>query len=214
MPLELPASLRDEWCVAGTRTTDGRVMIATVTAETTVFEPTADAAIGAFADRTGETNGSAPSIPPRSLLTVDLTVSPPLSSLGVEPADALGMAAPRAADKVADVLEDDGIAVGDEDASETFQRADGSTARRTVRALEYPIAAPSADGNSGSESDGSATIDAELHLGVWPTEASFGLAGGIVPLSTPADGDVQPERDRETVRAVMERTGLENGDRT
>lgn len=208
MTLELPPSVREAWCAAGARTTDGRVMIATVTAETTVFEPVTGRVDDELANRTGDEPADGPSIPPRSLLTVDLSFSPPLSSLGVDPAGALGTAAPKASDRVVDVLEDEGIAVGTEEIAEALERADGTTGRRTVHALEYPVSGRTADGGSTAE-DGAETIDAELRLCVWPTEASFALAGGIVPLSAPDGGDVRPERDRETVRTVMERTGLE-----
>jgi len=70
MALDLPPLVADDWRRLGDRTDERSLSLATVTAETTVFEhrPTADAL---------ERLRSGGDVPARSLFTVDLQITPP-----------------------------------------------------------------------------------------------------------------------------------------
>lgn len=188
-----------EWRVVGTRTTESRIAIASVTAETTVYEhaPTASALEGLDVG---------PAIPLRSVLTVDLSFSPPLESIGIGPESALGMAAPKAIEQFRDVVASEGIEIGDERESTGFERADGTAGRRAIFAVEYPTGTPESDGGDGT------TVDAELHVAVWPTESSYAMAGGLVPLEAPETTELElaPESGRERLCEVIETVDLED----
>lgn len=205
MTTDLPASVRDDWRRVGDRTTESRLALVTVRAETTVYEhvPTAEA-LAALRDG-GE-------IPARSLFTVETAFDPPLSAVGLSPDDAMEMAAPKATAQFVDTLEDDGIAVGEARFDESVERPDGTVARLSVHAATYPV-----DGSRGAEAGAGApplpsSIDAEAHVAVWPTTDAFAMAGGVLPLEAPAglEGlDVDAERDRTTVLDVVRRVSLE-----
>lgn len=195
MAIDLPPAVADDWRPVTRRTDDRSLSLATITAETTVFEhrPTADAL---------ERLRSDGDVPARSLFTVDLAVSPSLSALGLSPADALEVAAPKAREGVVDTLEGDGIAVRGERTSEYIDRPDGAVGHLTVLEAAYPI--ESAD--RAGEAPQAATIDAEAHVAVWPDDDAYVLAGGLVPLESPEDADllaaaldVDPARDREAI---------------
>jgi len=187
MTIDLPSAVADDWRRLGTQTDERRISLATITAETTVFEhrPTADAL-----ERLRDDG----SIPARSLFTVDMQVSPSLSTIGLSPSDALEMAAPKARDGFVETIEDDGIAVGEERTNEYIDRPDGVVGHLTVLEAAYP---------TDSESD---AIDAEAHVAVWPAADTYVMAGGLVPLEAPADPatleaalDIDPTRDREAI---------------
>ncbi|SER17990.1 hypothetical protein [Natrinema salaciae] len=213
MAIDLPPAVVDDWRRLDRRTDERTLSLATVTAETTIFEhrPTAEALERLRAD--GD-------IPARSLFTVALDISPSLSAIGLSPADALEMAAPKAREGFVETVEDDGIAVGEKRASEYIDRPDGSVGHLTVFEVAYPTdsgtatGAASADGGDDVED---AAIDAEAHVAVWPAADAYVLAGGLLPLETPdsdllaAALDVDPARDREAIVDVFRGLELESG---
>jgi hypothetical protein len=210
MAIDLPPALADDWRRHGGRTDDRSLSLATITAETTVFEhlATADALERLRVD--GE-------VPARSLFTVDLRLTPPLSVIGLSAADALEMAAPNAREGFVETLEEDGIAVGEERASEFIDRPDGSIGHLTVFEVAYPTdsGAP-VDGETATEAG---TIAAEAHVAVWPAGDAYVMAGGVLPLEAP-DGadvlaaalDVDPDRDREAIVDLFRGLDLETRD--
>lgn len=207
MTFDLPASVADSWRPLGTRTGETSVVLASITAETTVYEPLEEAdelaAIGAS------------EIPARSLFAVDVTVSPSLSSLGMAPESVFEKAAPRAKSQFVDTLESEGLTVeGTRDTLE-FEASNGETGSWFVLDVSYPVAPEMADGTE--------RIDAEAHAAVWPTETTFGMAGGVLPLEngvgpgaadsgpTPDGGlDLDPERDRETIAELIRTIDFED----
>lgn len=212
MAIDLPPAVADAWDRLGARTDQTSISLATVTAETTIFEhrSTADAL---------ESLRSGGDIPARSLFTVDLSVSPSLSTIGLDAADALETAAPTVRDQFVETLADDDIAVAGERASEYIDRPDGAVGHLTVLEAAYPID-PENAAESGGDDDESAgdgpTIDAEAHVAVWPAADAYVMAGGVLPLEAP-DGadllgaalDVDPARDREAIVDLFR--GLELG---
>ncbi|WP_226039312.1 hypothetical protein [Natrinema sp. DC36] len=209
MAIDLPSAVADDWRRLGDRTDERSLSLATVTAETTVFEhrPTADAL---------ERLRSGGDIPARSLFTVDLQISPSLSAIGLEPAAALEMAAPKARDQFVDTIEDDGIAVGAERASEYIDRPDGAVGHLTVLEVAYPTDSGAAtDGGEGNPE--TTSLNAEAHVAVWPAADAYVMAGGILPLEAP-DGadllgaalDVDPARDREAIVDLFRGLELED----
>ncbi|WP_455447886.1 hypothetical protein [Natrinema thermotolerans] len=205
MAIDLPPAVADDWHHVGGRTDDRSLSLATITAETAVFRhrPTADALERLRADG---------SVPARSLFTVDLAISPSLSAIGLDPGDALELAAPKARDGVVETLADDRIEVGAERANEYIDRPDGAIGHLTVLEAAYPI-----DANAATDDD-SATIDAEVHAAVWPDGESYTLAGGLLPLEAPESDllaaalDVDPARDREAIVDLFRGLDLEASD--
>lgn len=196
MTAHLPASLADSWRAAGTRTGKSSVLLASITAETTVYEPVDPA--------DGLATLDASAIPARSLFTVDLSISPPLATLGVEPASVLSKAAPAAREQFTGTLEDAGLAVEATRDTLEFAASNDTAGVWSVLDVAYPVDLPD---------DGRDRIDAEAHVAVWPLESTFGMAGGVVPLEGLADEgaaavggaglDVDPERDRETIAELI-----------
>ncbi|APW97732.1 hypothetical protein CHINAEXTREME_08060 [Halobiforma lacisalsi AJ5] len=226
MALDLPESLSDAWQRVGTRTAETTVMMATITAETTLYEPT---------DGAGPTRIDAgPSdVPLRSLFTVEMTFSPPLPSVGVSPASVFSMAAPTAKSQFVDTIENEGLVVERTRDTLEFEAPNGAAGKWYVLDASYPL-------ESGDDGEAATALPAEAHVAVWPTERSYGMAGGTVPLSPDGDGsdlesgppesladgdgsenpedesssdrrgpdrdlefDLDPDRDRETVAALI-----------
>jgi hypothetical protein len=191
----LPESVAGTWHRAGSRTGETSVMLASITAETTVYEPAETASILA------ELGSS--QIPVRSLFTVDLSFSPSLSTVGISPESVLSKAAPKARDQFVETVEDDGLAVEDTRETLAFERPDGTEGKWYVLDVAYPLSA-------GLETDRT-RIPAETNLAIWPTDDSYGVAGGTLPLDVP-DGvasalggtlAVDPESDRETITELI-----------
>ena len=188
MPTPLPQPFRETWRPVGTRRRRSRFALVSSVTETTLYEhgPTADALADSLSD--GD-------VPVRSLFAIELTMTPSLPSMGVSPRAVLGMAASQVKRQVVRSVEAEGLLVGDERESRPFDRADGTVGRRYVlesAARVEPDAEP---------------IDAETHVGVWPTAESYGVAGGTLPLEAPSGLgpalDPDPDRDRETVCAFV-----------
>ncbi|RZV11492.1 hypothetical protein BDK88_0371 [Natrinema hispanicum] len=210
MTIDLPAAVADDWRRLGTQTEKRRLSLMTITAETTVFEhrPTADAL---------ERLRASGSIPARSLFLIELQLNPSLSTMGLSPSDALGMAAPKARTGFVETIEDDGIIVGDERTSEHIDRPDGTVGHLTVFEADYPV-----DTDSAADDDGdadAATIDAEAHIAIWPATDTYVMAGGLVPLEAPDEPatleaalDVDPARDREAIVDLFRGLDLEATD--
>jgi len=209
MTIDLPAAVADDWRRLGTQTEKRRLSLMTITAETTVFEhrPTADAL---------ERLRASGSIPARSLFLIELQLNPSLSTMGLSPSDALGMAAPKARKGFVETIEDDGIIVGDERTSEHIDRPDGTVGHLTVFEASYPI-----DGDSESDDNDAeaATIDAEAHIAIWPAAETYVMAGGLVPLEAPDEPatleaalDIDPARDREAIVDLFRGLDLEATD--
>ena len=210
MTIDLPAAVADDWRRLGTQTEKRRLSLMTITAETTVFEhrPTADAL---------ERLRASGSIPARSLFLIELQLNPSLSTMGLSPSDALGMAAPKARTGFVETIEDDGIIVGDERTSEHIDRPDGTVGHLTVFEADYPVDADSAADDDGDAD--AATIDAEAHIAIWPATDTYVMAGGLVPLEAPDEPatleaalDVDPARDREAIVDLFRGLDLEATD--
>ncbi|MFC4543017.1 hypothetical protein ACFO5R_13900 [Halosolutus amylolyticus] len=196
MTIALPASLAGTWRPAGTRTGTTSVLVASITAETTLYEPVGTASTLAEL--------GASDVPLRSLFAVDLEFSPPLPSLGVSPRAVFSMAAPKARGQFVDTIEDEGLIVDGTRETHAFEAANGTEGRWFVLDVSYPIA-------SGVAADGPDRLPAETHVAVWPTETTYGMAGGTTPLEMPADvaasidGEISidPERDRERIAELV-----------
>lgn len=211
MTIDLPPSAADDWRRLGSQTDKRRLALMTITAETTVFEhqPTADAL---------EQLHTSGSIPARSLFLIDLQLNPSLSTMGVSPSDALGMAAPKARKGFIETIEDDGIIVGDERTSEYIDRPDGTVGHLTVFEASYPIDGDSETDDNAADAE-AAMIDAEAHIAIWPATDTYVMAGGLVPLEAPDDADVlgaaldiDPARDREAIVDLFRGLELETTD--
>lgn len=188
MTSALPESVAGTWQRAGTRTGESSVLLTSITAETTVYEP-AETALSEL--------GSS-DIPVRSLFTVDMRFSPSLSSVGVSPASVLSKAAPKARSQFVDLVEDDGLVVEDTRETLSFERPDGTEGRWYVLDATYPL---SPDLETDRES-----LAAEANVAIWPTDDAYGMAGGTLPLEALAGFDaleVDPERDRETIASLI-----------
>ncbi|MFP8951793.1 hypothetical protein ACLI4Z_02300 [Natrialbaceae archaeon A-arb3/5] len=206
MTPELPEPLAESWQSAGTRTGETSVLVASITAETTLYEPVDATGDGASQEPLDEVVAS--KIPPRSLFVVDLTISPSLPSIGVSPAGVLETAAPKAKSQFVDLVEGDGLAVeGVRDRLE-FEGPTGDAGIWYVMDMDYSL-----DSEQAGESAG---LRAEAHVAVWPTETTYGVAGGILPLEA-TDGsvtapDADPERDRETISELVRTLELDPGE--
>ncbi|TMT87599.1 hypothetical protein E2L06_13800 [Haloterrigena sp. H1] len=207
MTIDLPAAVADDWRQLGTQTEKRRLSLMTITAETTVFEhrPTADAL---------ERLRASGSIPARSLFLIELQLNPSLSTMGLSPSDALGMAAPKARKGFVETIEDDGIIVGDERTSEHIDRPDGTVGHLTVFEAGYPV-----DADSAADDADAATIGAEAHIAIWPAADTYVMAGGLVPLEAPDEPatleaalDIDPARDREAIVDLFRGLELEAAD--
>ena len=210
MTFDLPASVADSWRPLGTRTGETSVALASITAETTVYEPLEGSdeldAVGAS------------DIPARSLFVVDISVTPSLSTLGMSPESVFEKAAPKAKSQFVDTLEDEGLVVEGTRESHEFEATNGSAGTWFVFDVAYPVDSAAADGTD--------EIDAEAHAAVWPTETSYAVAGGVLPLEgVDGDGaetaatnggelddpfDVDPDRDRETIAELIRTIDLED----
>lgn len=192
MTADLPESLADSWRPAGTKTGESSVMVASITAETTLYEPLEPTELADLA---------ASKIPLRSLFVVDLSVSPSLSTIGVSPSSVFEKAAPKAKNQFVDTVEDEGLVVeGTRDTLE-FEAPNGEEGKWYVLDVSYPL-------------EGEDHLSAEANVAVWPTDSSFGVAGGILPLENGVadvsdENAVAPERDRDTISTLVQRLDLE-----
>ncbi|THE64604.1 hypothetical protein D8Y22_12310 [Salinadaptatus halalkaliphilus] len=207
MALELPASMAQSWHQCGTRTAETNVAIATITAEMTLFEPLEPA----LPQRT------ASAVPVRSLFTVDIDVAPPLSAVEIDPSSALSMAAPTVKSQFVTTIEDEGLVVEATRDSLEFEAANGAAGAWYVLDIVYPIQ---------DEAGDRSTLEAEANVAIWPTDSTFGIAGGILPLETARDAtagstvepspiptlEVDPTDDRKTISQVVRSLDVEDGD--
>lgn len=213
MGTDLPATLAESWRPLGTKTGESSVLVASIHAETTVYGPTEPA--------DGIETLESLDIPPRSLFTVDLSISPSLSAVGVSPESVFSKAAPKAKSQFVDTLEDEGLIVEETRNTLEFEATNGAAGAWYVLDAGYPVPL---DGDGRSTN-----LGVEAHVAVWPLEETFGMAGGIVPLEEPdgsvsaprgeSDGgvetnadnsptafgsfDLDPERDRETIAELI-----------
>ncbi|ADD04815.1 uncharacterized protein Nmag_1233 [Natrialba magadii ATCC 43099] len=201
MPTDLPSSLADAWQPLGTRSGSTSVLVASITAETTLYEPVDEPATAAI---------GAGDIPVRSLFAVDLSISPPLSAIGIAPDAALSKAAPKAKSQFVDTVADDGLTVEETRDVLEFEGPNGAVGRWYVLDVSYTV-------DSEQVSNGTDQLAAEANVAVWPTAESYGVAGGVLPLESvveqAADSagrselesglNVNPERDRETIATLI-----------
>ncbi|SEH12976.1 hypothetical protein SAMN04487967_1066 [Natronorubrum sediminis] len=202
MGTDLPATLAESWHPIGTKTGESSVLVASIHAETTVYGPTEPA--------DGIETLESLDIPPRSLFTVDLSISPSLSAVGVSPDSVFSKAAPKAKSQFVDTLEDEGLVVEETRNTLEFEATNGAAGAWYVLDAGYPVPL---DGDGRSTN-----LGVEAHVAVWPLEETFGMAGGIVPLEEPGDGsetdagtlpatlgsfDLDPEHDRETIAELI-----------
>ncbi|MXV61376.1 hypothetical protein GS429_04715 [Natronorubrum sp. JWXQ-INN-674] len=206
MTSHLPESLAESWRPLGTRTGESSVLLASITAETTLYEPIE------WAEQLSRLGAS--EIPARSLFAVDVTVSPSLSDLGLSPDAVFSKAAPKAKTQFIETLEDEGLSVDDTRKTLEFEAANGAAGAWFVLDATYPVA-PDLTANG----DGTERIGTEAHVAIWPTDESYGMAGGTLPLEDVTEAidenaavDVaeltdgfaaDPERDRETVAELI-----------
>jgi hypothetical protein len=194
MTSALPDSVAGTWRSVGTRTGSTNVLVTTVTAETTVYEPAEAIVLNDL---------GASEIPIRSLFTVDLSFSPSLSTFGTSPKAVFSTAAPKAKRQFLGVIEDEGVVVEDTRETLSFERPDGTAGKWYVLDVSYPLA-------PGLETECS-TLDAETNVAIWPTDDAYGMAGGTLPLELPDDVadalggsiEIDPERDRETIASLI-----------
>ena len=223
MTADLPDSLADSWQPTGTKTGESSVMLASITAETTLYEPTVPTPLADI---------SASSIPIRSLFVVDLSISPSLSTIGVSPESAFSKAAPKAKDQFVDTVEDEGLVVEDTRDTLAFEAPNGTEGKWYVLDVSYPLESDPGDGDD-ADAEAVERLPAEANVAVWPTDSTFGVAGGILPLEDGFDGtdgretsdalaarddvdaaalDLDPERDRSTISTLVEQLDLESDD--
>ncbi|WP_121741660.1 hypothetical protein [Natronorubrum halophilum] len=212
MTSDLPESLAESWQPIGTRTAESSVLLASVTAETTLYEPI---------DRAERLSAiSASEIPIRSLFAVTMTVSPSLSDLGISPGSFFSTAAPKAKAQFVDTLESEGVTVEGTRNTLEFEATNGAAGAWFVLDAGFPV-------ESELTASGGDRLDAEAHVAVWPTETSYGMAGGTLPLedcAPVADGDgttdadeprvgldADPERDRETIADLIRTVDIGTG---
>ncbi|ELY63544.1 hypothetical protein C490_16039 [Natronobacterium gregoryi SP2] len=199
----MPESLADAWQPLGTRTAETSVMMATITAETRLYEPVDTPAIRASDSK----------IPIRSLFGVDLSFSPPLGALGISPADVFSIAAPKAKRQFVSTIEDEGVIVEQTRDKHSFQASNGTTGRWFVLDVSYPLSAE-------ATSAGAEQLPAETHVAVWPTTETFEMAGGTLPLEAPSELDrsvateltIDPQRDRERIATLVRSIGTTDED--
>ncbi|MFC7213762.1 hypothetical protein ACFQO4_06665 [Saliphagus sp. GCM10025334] len=206
MTAELPPSLHETWVPVGSRTEDVSISLLSITAETTVYEHAETPKIGDC------------DIQPRSLLGIDVDLSPSLSAVGKSVEDVMSLAADPAKERFVSLLDEEGITVRDERSVTEFDRGDGTAGRWYVFETTHPA--------------GDARIDTETHLAVWPAGDQFAMAGGTIPLETPpedalegeaeaadeveteAEVEVHPQADRETIAAFVRARVRETVDST
>ena len=214
MTSDLPESLAESWRALGTRTGESSVLVASITAETTVYEPIE------WADQLAAVGAS--DIPARSLFAVDVTVSPSFSTLGMSPEATFSKAAPKARDQFVKTLENEGLTVSETRKTLEFEATNGSSGAWFVLDAGYPL-------ESAQTANGTDRIETEAHIAVWPTGESYGMAGGVLPLeevaetaetdaggasTDPSSVDVDPERDRETVAELIRTIDFDDDEST
>ncbi|AEH36736.1 hypothetical protein [Halopiger xanaduensis] len=205
MTADLPESLADSWRPAGTTTGESSVMVASITAETTLYEPL---------EATDLADLAASKIPLRSLFVVDLSVSPSLSTIGVSPSSVFEKAAPKAKNQFVDTVEDEGLVVEATRDTLEFEAPNGEEGKWYVLDVSYPLESETeSDDDADDGRSDTDRISAEANVAVWPTDSSFGVAGGILPLEDGVagvpDDAVDPERDRDTIAELVETIDLE-----
>ncbi len=191
---ELPGPLADGWRPVTTLTDERQVFVVSISAATTIYEPIDEPAIAGL--ETG--------LPARSLFLVDLTFAPQLPAVGISPTTVRSLAAKKARSQFVDLVTDAGLAVDGVRETHAFKRDHGPHGEWFVLDAAVPLA-------------GGEQLPAEAHVIVWPTDTSFGVAGGTLPLAAPdtdlTDGEqpipVDPTADRKRiarlVRAIDER---------
>jgi len=190
----LPPELRERWTRAGSREDRIEVALWTIETETTVYDHR----------ETPHLDGS--TIQPRALLSIELTLSPPLSLIGISPSKAFSIARGAARDRFVSMLEAEGIEVRGQRKQVAFDRGDGEAGRWFVFETTQQAA--------------EVQIETETHVAVWPTATSFRMAGGTVPLESPVSTGmsdasqsekpteenqfvVDPETDRERIATFV-----------
>ncbi|WP_312911287.1 hypothetical protein [Natronosalvus caseinilyticus] len=206
MTAVLPPSLRESWGAVGSRTEDVSISLLSITAETTVYEHAGTLTIGDC------------DIQPRSLLEIDVNLSPSLSAIGKSVEDVMSLAADPAKERFVSLLDEEGITVENERSVTEFDRGDGTAGRWYV----FETTHPADDGR----------VDTQTHLAVWPAGDQFAMAGGTIPLETPPEDalegevetaneveneakvEVHPQTDRETIAAFVRARVRETVDST
>ncbi|NGM68052.1 hypothetical protein G6M89_03325 [Natronolimnobius sp. AArcel1] len=203
MPPSLPESLADSWQRAGTKHGESTVLIASINAETTLYEPTEPTALAAY---------GASAIPLHSLFVVDLSISPPLSAVGIAPEAAFSKAAPKARDQFIDTVESEGIRVEDTRETLAFEAPNDTEGRWYVLETTHPLS-DDVQAETNIEADANGHVPAEAHVAVWPTNSSFAVAGGTLPRpdgleSLPddlaAEQAADPEAARDTISTLIQ----------
>ncbi|MCU4926367.1 hypothetical protein OB905_10275 [Halobacteria archaeon AArc-dxtr1] len=196
--MDLRERLASEWQIAEIRTEQSQLAVASITANITLFEHRETAA--------AVDAQTASAIPTRSLFAIAIRFQPSLSTLGFSPRAVLSFAAPRAKQLVLESAEADGLIVEDQLTKGEFERADGTTGRHYAFSTALAI-----------DSDGTdrRTIDAETHVAVWPTETSYGMAGGTLPLTVPQSVSdavaIEPDRDRGLIQEFVRTIETDSG---
>ncbi|ARS90356.1 hypothetical protein [Natrarchaeobaculum aegyptiacum] len=186
----LPADLADAWRPVATLTDERSIVAVSITAETTVYEPVEPPA----------TTPVEASLPLRSLFVTDLSVSPSLSTIGLEPTGLLSVATSQAKTRFVDVVEERGVTVDGVRDTIAFETPSGEPGKWHVLEATYPLVADETPADADS-------LTAEAHVVVWPTDSSFGVVGGTHPLEAVDDRPVDPERDRDRIARLVRSVG-------
>jgi hypothetical protein len=211
-----PASLGDEWERSLTqRETALELPFFTIEAVNAVFDhvDTADVVDHAAAGI---------SVAPRAVFASELSFSPSLPDLGVDPASPRVFRVGRsyARREFADSVREDGLTDVSRDGDRPLERAAGPDGHAFRYEAAYPFDADSLLAESAS---GRLLVATTVWAGIWPTDNSYAMGGGIYPtedlpaavdrqapgatLATEARLDPDPERDRESVFDLLRTIG-------
>ncbi len=182
---DLPGPLADGWQPVTTLTDQRQVFVVSISAETTVYEPIDEPAVA----------GLETALPVRSLFCVDLTFSPSLPAVGITPRAVRSMAAKKARSQFVDLVEDEGLVVDGVRETHAFKRECGPHGTWFVLDALVPLA----DGDE---------LPAEAHVIVWPTETSFGVVGGTLPLEEPSGERAAVDGQQLTVDPTTDRNRI------
>lgn len=159
-------------------------------------------------------------VAPRALFTSQLSFSRSLPDLGVDPASprVFGVGKRYARREFANSVREDGLTDVARTDGRPLERAAGPDGYAFHYEAAYPFDADAALVESAS---GRLLVATTVWAGIWPTENSYAMAGGIYPTETLAtavdrqapggtlapetDLDPDPERDRERLFEVLSR---------
>jgi hypothetical protein len=211
------ASLGDEWDRSLTqRETALELPFFTIEAINTVFDHVRTAPLAACATPTI-------AVAPRAVFASTLSFAPSLPDLGVDPASPRVFRVGRSYAKreFASSVREDGLTDVSRTDDRPLARADGPDGHAFRYEAAYPF---DADALLAESASGRLLVATAVWAGIWPTDESYAMAGGIYPmedlrtaverqapggtLATTHRLDPDPERDREQVFEVLRTIGV------